>query len=115
MIDSDGRAFHKDSESGPNSKIMKNTNMTFFPRHYCIVLSFKRQGLKERLSFLPGPWCDDEDFGIAAQPSIAQVRHRPRDELVWEAGDASGCSHPRGGQSSRGQRAGSVHTGKHCR
>ena len=31
LIDSDGRAYHKDSESGPNSKITKNTNMTFLP------------------------------------------------------------------------------------
>ena len=29
LIDSDGRALHKDSESGPNSKITKITNMTF--------------------------------------------------------------------------------------
>ena len=28
LIDSDGRALHKDSESGPNSKITKITNMT---------------------------------------------------------------------------------------
>ena len=30
-MDSDGRAFHKDSESGPNSKITKITNITFLP------------------------------------------------------------------------------------
>ena len=29
LIDADGRALHKDSESGPNSKIAKITNMTF--------------------------------------------------------------------------------------
>ena len=29
LIDSDGRAIHKASEYGPNSKITKNTNMTF--------------------------------------------------------------------------------------
>ena len=29
LIDSDGRALHKDSESGPNSKITKITDMTF--------------------------------------------------------------------------------------
>ena len=29
LIDSDDRALHKDSESGPNSKITKITNMTF--------------------------------------------------------------------------------------
>ena len=28
LFDSDGRALHKDSESGPNSKITKNTEMT---------------------------------------------------------------------------------------
>ena len=32
VIDSDGRAFHQDSESGPNSKITKNTNMTFLQK-----------------------------------------------------------------------------------
>ena len=31
LIDSDGRAFHKDSKSGLKSKITKNTNMTFLP------------------------------------------------------------------------------------
>ena len=41
LIDSDGRALHKDSETDPNSKITKITNMTFLQNTAALVNKVK--------------------------------------------------------------------------
>ena len=57
MIDSDGRAFHKDSESGPNSKIMKNTNMTFLQDTTILFYHSRGRDLKKGCLFF-------QDLGV---------------------------------------------------
>ena len=49
LIDSDGRTFHKDSEYGPNSKIMKNTKRTFLQTTAAGALSHERGVFQQKV------------------------------------------------------------------
>ena len=55
LIDSDGRTFHKDSEYGPNSKIMKNTKRTFLQTTADLVYYLAGKPTHENCAYFARP------------------------------------------------------------
>ena len=68
LIDSDGRAFYKDFESGPNSKITKITNMTFLQNtaEWCLNLEDFVIGHHIFVPLLPEGWWNSWKLLISA-------------------------------------------------